>query len=102
MVEETIAVLVDPSNPMRIVLVGNLLPEEEKQELIEFLKQNLDVVVWTHEDMVGVDSAKSIHRLGVRTNVKPVKQKKKCFACSVPRLDFKCGSSREEEWEVEK
>ena len=42
-VEETMAVLVDPNNLPRTVLVGNLLPEEEKQELIEFLKQNLDV-----------------------------------------------------------
>ena len=51
------AVLVDPNNLPRTVLVGNLLPEEEKQELIEFLKQNLDVFAWTHEDMVGIDPA---------------------------------------------
>ena len=42
MVEETIAVLVDPNDPSRTILVGNPLPEEEIQELIELLKQNLD------------------------------------------------------------
>ena len=37
-VEETMIVLIDPSDPSKTVLVGNLLPEEEKQKLIEFLK----------------------------------------------------------------
>ena len=40
--EETIAVLVDPNNISRMTLVDNPLPKEEKQELIEFLKKNLD------------------------------------------------------------
>ena len=31
-------VLEDPSDPSKMVLVGNLLPKEEKQELNEFLK----------------------------------------------------------------
>ena len=35
------AVLVDPNDPSRTILVGNLFPEREKQELIEFLKHNL-------------------------------------------------------------
>ena len=69
------AVLVDPNNPSRTVLMGNLLLKEEKQELIEFLKQNLDVFAWTHEDIVGVDPAESVHQLNVRTNAKPVKKK---------------------------
>ena len=78
--EETMAVLVDPNDPSRMVLMGNLLPKEEKQELIVFLKQNLDVFAWTHEDIVEVDPAESVHRLEVRTNAKPVKQKQRRFA----------------------
>ena len=60
--------------------MGNLFLEEQKQELIDFLKQNLDVFAWTHEDMVGVDVAELVHRLNVRTNAQPVKQKQRRFA----------------------
>ena len=80
MVEETVAVLIDPNDPSRTVLVGNLLPEKERLELIEFLKQNLDVFAWTHEDMIGVDPTESVHRLNVKTSAKPVKQKQRRFA----------------------
>ena len=69
------AVLVDPNDLSKTILVGNLLPEEEKQGLIEFLKQNLDVFEWTHKDMVRVDLAESVYRLGVGTNAKLVNQK---------------------------
>ena len=79
-VDEPMIILVDPNDPTRTVLVGNLFLKHEKQELIEFLKQNLDVFAWTHEDMVGVYSAKSVHYLGVRTNAKPVKEMQRHFA----------------------
>ena len=74
MVKEMTAVLVDLSDPTRTILVGKLLPEEEKQELIEFLKQNIEIFAWTHEDMVEVDPTESIHHLSVKTNAKLVKQ----------------------------
>ena len=72
--------LVDPNDPSRTILMGNLLLEEEKQEFIEFLKQKLDVFDWTYEDIVGVDLTESVHRLNVRTNAKPIKQKQRRFA----------------------
>ena len=68
-------VLIDPNDPSKTILVGNFLPKEVKHELIEFLKQNLDIFAWTHEDMIGVDPTESIHRLNLRTNAKPMKQK---------------------------
>ena len=70
-------VLVDPSDPSKTILVSNLIPEEEKQGLIEFLKQNLDVFVWTHKDMIGVDPTELVYYLNMRTNAKPVKQKQR-------------------------
>ena len=80
MVEETAIVLIDPNDSTRTVLVVNLLSKEEKLELIELLKQNLDVFAWTHEDMVGVDSTDSVHRLNMKASAKPVKQKQRRFA----------------------
>ena len=70
-------VLVDPSDPSKTILVSNLIPEEEKQGLIEFLKQKLDVFVWTHKDMIGVDPTELVYYLNMRTNAKPVKQKQR-------------------------
>ena len=62
-VEETMAVWVDPNDSTRMLLMGYLLSEDEKQELIKFMKQNLDILMnldiftWTYEDIVGVDPA---------------------------------------------
>ena len=53
-VEETMAVWVDPNDSTRMLLMGYLLSEDEKQELIKFMKQNLDIFAWTYEDIVGL------------------------------------------------
>ena len=43
-----------------------------KGEIVEFLKKNLDIFSWTHEDMPSIDDKVIEHRL----NVDP--KKKKC------------------------
>jgi hypothetical protein len=47
--EDLVEVAVD--GPDRVVKIGSQLPEESKATLSEFLKKNLDVFAWTHEDM---------------------------------------------------
>ena len=37
----------------------------------------MDVFVWTHEDMVGVDLPESVHRLGVWSNAKLIKKEQR-------------------------
>lgn len=68
------------AEPNKTVLVGNLLENTEKEELIEFLGKNKDVFALSQEDMVGIDSAESVHCLSVKTDHKLVKQKIRRFA----------------------
>uniref|UniRef100_A0A2N9FT45 Uncharacterized protein n=1 Tax=Fagus sylvatica TaxID=28930 RepID=A0A2N9FT45_FAGSY len=50
------------------------------EALISFLKSNLDVFAWTHDDMPGIDPATICHRLNVDPSIRPIKQKRRVFA----------------------
>ena len=60
------------------------MKENTKQDLIHFLKKSIDVFVWSHEDMSGIDPSVITHRLNVYPSSKPVHQKKRVF---VPERD---------------
>lgn len=57
--------------------IGKGLSVGRKAQLTEFLKANLDVFAWSHEDMVGIDPRIMQHRLNVSPNYKPVRQKRR-------------------------
>ncbi|KAL2542410.1 Ribonuclease H [Abeliophyllum distichum] len=46
---------VDPNDPNRKLQVRKDLLKEQKEALKRFLRENLDVFAWKHEDMVGID-----------------------------------------------
>ena len=50
------------------------------KDLIYFLRKNIDVFAWSHEDMPGIDPNIITHRLNVHPSFKPVRQKKRVFA----------------------
>ena len=70
----------DENNPERCTRVGVDLNEKIKKDLVQFLKKNIDVFAWSHEDMPSIDPSVITHRLNVRPSSKPVRQKKKVFA----------------------
>ena len=70
----------DENNPERCTKVGTDLEEKIKKELVHFLKKNIDVFAWSHEDMPGIDSNVITHRLNVCPSSKPMRQKKRVFA----------------------
>ena len=51
--------------------VGAQLPPQEKEELVEFLKRNIDVFAWDACDALGIDLAFSCHRLNVNSSITP-------------------------------
>ena len=51
-----------------------------KDELVKFLKKNLDVFAWSHEDMSGIDKRVIEHSLNVDPTKKPFQQKRRVFA----------------------
>lgn len=50
------------------------------KELTLFIRNNLDVFAWSHEDMPGIDSSTMVHCLNVSPSFPPILQKKRVFA----------------------
>ena len=70
----------DESNLERCIRVGVDLERKIKEDLVQFLKKNIDVFAWNHEDMLGIDPSVITHRLNVCPSFKPIRQKKRVFA----------------------
>ncbi|XP_075659007.1 uncharacterized protein LOC142628855 [Castanea sativa] len=56
------------------VLVGVQLPPQEKEELMVFLKKNIDVFAWSAYEALGVDPNFICHHLNINPSVIPKKQ----------------------------
>ena len=70
----------DESNLERYTRVGADLEEKNKEDLVQFLKKNIDVFAWSHEDMPGIDPSVITYRLNICLSFKPIQQKKRVFA----------------------
>ena len=58
---------------------GGAVSHKTMQELVQFLRENVDVFAWSHEDMPGIDPSIITHCLNVYPSSKPVRQKKRVF-----------------------
>ena len=65
-------------DPERFFQVGAQLPLQEKEDLIEFLKRNIDVFAWNACDAPGIDPAFICHHLNVNPSITPKKQPPRC------------------------
>ena len=54
----------------KFFLVGAQLPPQEKEELVEFLKRNIDIFAWDACDALGIDPA----FIWVNPSITPKKQ----------------------------
>ena len=70
----------DESNLERCTRVGVDLEGKIKEDFVQFLKKNIDVFTWSHEDMPAIDPSIITHHLNVCPSFKPVQQKKRVFA----------------------
>ena len=61
-------------DPEKFFQVGAQLPLQEKEELVEFLKRNIDVFAWDACDALGIDPAFIYHHLNVNLTITPKKQ----------------------------
>ncbi|XP_030947425.1 uncharacterized protein LOC115971567 [Quercus lobata] len=62
------------NDPEKFFQVGAQLPPQEKVELVEFLKTNVDVFAWNAYEAPGVDPSFICHHLNVNPSVTPRKQ----------------------------
>ena len=75
---ETMALAEDKTTKM--TRIGTTLSPGMRTRLIQFLKENLDVFAWSHEDMPGISPEIILHRLNENLERKPVQQRWKAFA----------------------
>ena len=52
-------------DPEKFFQVGSQLPHQEREELVEFLKRNIDVFAWNTYEAPGVDPDFICHHLNV-------------------------------------
>ncbi|XP_059434521.1 uncharacterized protein LOC132167531 [Corylus avellana] len=64
----------------RILKIGTQISPRVQDGLITFLLRNLEVFVWTHDDMPGISPEDILHQLNVDPSVKLVKRKRRKFA----------------------
>ena len=72
-------VLLDDSKLDQTTKIGTLTNPAVRQTLMTFLRSNLDVFAWSHEDMPGIDPSVMVHRLNLLPSFPPIRQKKRVF-----------------------
>lgn len=65
---------------MKTTKVGMNLGLSTSLKIVGFLKENLDVLVWSHEDMPGILADIIQHHLNVNLKRKPVQQRMRVFS----------------------
>nr|XP_023895560.1 uncharacterized protein LOC112007449 [Quercus suber] len=60
--------------------IGTTLSPEMRTRLIQFLRENLDVFAWSHDNMPGISSEVIQHKLNVDPEKRLVKQRRRTFA----------------------
>ncbi|GKV11533.1 hypothetical protein SLEP1_g22782 [Rubroshorea leprosula] len=69
----------NPNELEKMVKIGTKLIEEERMELLEFLKANQDVFAWTTDEMFRIPTKLAVHKLSTNPTKKPVVQKCRLF-----------------------
>jgi hypothetical protein len=64
----------------KILQIGTCLDTEIRDGLIRFLRRNVKVFAWSHEDMPGISPKRIVHVLNVDPEARPVHQKRREFA----------------------
>ena len=71
---EDLEKIVVDDDPEKFFQVGAQLPPQENEELIEFLKRNIDMFAWNAYEALGVDPSFICYHLNVNPSITPKKQ----------------------------
>ena len=63
----------EEGNPEKFTRIGTSMEEKKKQDLIHFLRKNIDVFTWSYEDMPRIDPSVITHQLNVYPSSKLVR-----------------------------
>ena len=64
---------------VRTTRIRTTLSPEIRTRLIQFLKENLNVFAWNHEDMPSISTKVIQHRLNLDPEKKPIQQRRRVF-----------------------
>ena len=67
--------MLEEGEPKKTLWVGALLSEVEHAELVAFLRDNMDVFIWSHKDMPGIAPEHVVHCLKIDPALPPICQK---------------------------
>jgi hypothetical protein len=74
--EETIEIInLGSEEDRKEIKIGALLEATVKERIIELLREFVDVFAWSYRDMPGLDPEIVVHRLPLKPECPPVKQK---------------------------
>lgn len=59
-------------DPSKITKIGGELQQVVKEEIVKFLKNNLDIFALSHEDMPSIHGSVTEHHLSVNSKKNPV------------------------------
>ena len=62
-------------NPKHTTQVGTSLPQELRDQLVTFLRINIDVFAWSSSNMPGISPDVTAHELNLNPKKKPVYQR---------------------------
>jgi hypothetical protein len=63
----------------RAMQIGTCLTHEVREGVMNFLRSNMEVFAWSHEDMPGISLEEIVNVLNVDPVMKPMKQKRRKF-----------------------
>ena len=66
-------VTLDENNPEKYTRVGVSMEKKTKQNLVQFLKNSIDVFAWSNEDMPSIGPSVITYCLNVYPSSKPVR-----------------------------
>ena len=71
---EDLVKIIIGDDPKKFFQIGSQLPHHEREDLIEFLKRNIDVFAWNAYEALEVDPEFIYHHLKVNPLIPPMKQ----------------------------
>ncbi|KAI5385203.1 hypothetical protein KIW84_071981 [Lathyrus oleraceus] len=81
----------------REVKIGAALEESVKGRLVVLLKEYVDIFAWSYQDMPGLDTDIVVHKLPLRTDCPPVKQK---LRRTRPDMAMKIKEEVQKQWDA--
>ena len=75
---EVLEKVVVGDDPEKFFEIGAQLPPQEREQLVEFLRRNVDVFAWSVYEAPSVDPSFICHHLNVNPSITPKRQPPRC------------------------